>query len=93
MQTTPRLESRELSCLAHLEMDLLGEMAPTYLFETKGDQWVHVHHHRHHESLYLAGADALGVACLKDSCLKSGAVFRANFGPRGSSPALLGVLA
>lgn len=47
----------------------------------------------HTESLYLAGADALGVARLKNSCPKSGAVFRVQPGPGGSSPALLGVLA
>ena len=47
----------------------------------------------HTESLGLAGADALGAACLKNSCPKSGVVCRADSGPGGSSPALLGVLA
>lgn len=42
------------------------------------------------ESLYLAGAS---MACLKNLCPKSGAVFRADSAPGESSPALLGALA
>ena len=75
-------------------------LPPTSLFGTKGDLWVLVRtigiitsSMTHSESLHLAGANALGVACLKNSCLKSGAVFRADSGPGDSSPALLGVLA